>query len=118
MKYELRQRLAAAGIDADAAVERFMGSEELYLRFLYKFPEDPCCGELREAAARMDAEEMLRAAHTLKGVCGNLSINSLYELLSRQVELLRMGKPAEAADMMSEITEAYNAVVAVCGVSE
>ena len=29
-----------------------------------------------------------------------------------------MGKPAEAADMMSEITEAYNAVVAVCGVSE
>ena len=38
MKYELRQRLAAAGIDADAAVERFMGSEELYLRFFISFP--------------------------------------------------------------------------------
>ena len=41
MTEETKQYLAQAGIRADQALERFMGNETLFERFLKKFPQDP-----------------------------------------------------------------------------
>ena len=106
-----KDRLTAAGIDVDGALERFMNNEALLERFLRKFPADPNYEKLTAAFAAGDYEEALTASHTLKGMCGNLSLTVLFSLLSRQVDLLRAEDWDGAAALLAEIGPARQAVL-------
>lgn len=112
MTPERRDQLEAAGIDVASALERMMGSEALLERLLGKFLDDPQSPALRAALEAGDAERAVSAAHTLKGVCGNLSMTDLYGLFTRQVDALRAGDLPLARSMMEEIAPAYERVTA------
>lgn len=99
--------LARGGIQAADALERFMGSDALLERFLKRFLEDATYSSLRQAVEAGDWQQALTASHTLKGMCGNLSMTELYDLFTRQVALLREDKPADAAALMPAIEAAY-----------
>lgn len=103
-----RQRLMDAGIDVDSALGRFMNNEALLEKFLAKFPADPNHGRLVAAIAAGDREAALTAAHTMKGVCGNLSMPALFELLTRQVAAFRAGDWEAAVAMMPELDRLYD----------
>ena len=106
-----KSRLEEIGIDVDSVLDRFMGNEGILTRFLKKFLDDANSEKLKDAVEKGDAEAALTASHTLKGVSGNLSMNRLYELTTRQVQLFREGKEAEARGMMDEITETYQGLI-------
>lgn len=106
MEQAKKEMLAAAGIDAEDALERFMGSEALLTRFLGRFLEDASMDALRGAVAAGDWDKALTASHTLKGMCGNLSMTVLYDLFTRQVALLRASDTTGAAALMPEIEAA------------
>lgn len=106
-----KARLQAGGIEVDSALERMMGSEALLERFLTKFLADPNYDRLCRAVADRDEAAALTAAHTLKGVCGNLSMTRLEALVSQMVELLRgEGELAAAQALLPEVTEACREV--------
>ena len=107
-----REALVAAGVDVDDALARLMGSEKLLERLLGKFAADESCARLEAAAAADNAEAGLEAAHALKGVSGNLSMTRLYELTSRQCELIRAGEWPAARELVPEVVAARAAVVA------
>ena len=102
-----RARLTAAGIDVDDALQRMMGSEALLERLLGKFLEDENYQKLCTALDEKRQEDAVAASHTLKGVCGNLSMPALFSLFTRQVEALRAGDWTAAAALMEEIRPAY-----------
>lgn len=112
MTPERRKQLEAAGIDVASALERMMGSEALLERLLGKFLDDPQYPALRAALEAGDMERAVSAAHTLKGVCGNLSMTELYGLFTRQVDALRAGDLPLARGIMAEIAPAYEQVTA------
>ena len=112
-----RERLIAAGVDVDEALERFLGSEAMLERFLAKFPADPNYPRLKQAVAVEDWPAALTASHTLKGMCGNLSLNRLFPLFTRQVAALRGEDWPLAVQLMEEIGPAYEAAVAAIGES-
>ena len=112
MTPERRNQLEAAGIDVASALERMMGSETLLERLLGKFLDDPQYPALCAALEEGDAERAVGAAHTLKGVCGNLSMTDLYGLFTRQVAALRAGDLSLARGMMEEIAPVYEQVTA------
>lgn len=66
-----------------------LGTPERIAKFLVRFPEDQSYAELREAYASGDAETAFRAAHTLKGVCMNLSLTRLFRSADALTEALR-----------------------------
>ena len=103
-----RQRLLDAGLDVDSALARFMNNEALLEKFLAKFPADPNHHRLAAAIAANDREGALTAAHTLKGVCGNLSMTALFELLTRQVAAFRADDWEGAVAMMPELDRLYD----------
>lgn len=107
MNKERYDRLTAAGIQIEEALERFMDSEAMFERFLGKFLEDETYRQLKEALEKGDIETSIMKSHTLKGVTGNLSMKPLYQLTSRQVELLRAGQLEEARELMADIDRAY-----------
>ena len=80
---------AAYGADYDVTLRRFLGNESMYLRLLGLLPGD---GNLEKLGAALDAGDLDRAfeaAHTLKGVAGNLGLAPFYEAVCAIVEPLR-----------------------------
>ena len=74
---------------AEALEERFMDSEELYVRFLRKLVAANDLAVVEDFVAQQNWPEALRKAHNLKGVCGSLGLTKLQELLAQLVKLLR-----------------------------
>ena len=103
--------LMDAGIDAESALNRMMGSEALLERLFRRFLEDGNFSALSAAIEAGDREGALTASHTLKGMCGNLSMDRLYSLFSGQVDLMRAGDWEEAVILMPRIREAYDEAV-------
>ena len=110
-----KQQLADAGMDVADALERLMGSEALLERLLQKFAADGNFQKLEQALDSRDQEGAVAAAHTLKGMCGNLSMEPLYGLFTRQVVALRAGDWAGALALQEDICPAYRQVLAAIG---
>ncbi len=70
-------------------VLRRLPSEALIRKFTLKFLEDQSYPLLKQSLGDNNYEEAFRGAHTLKGVCQNLSFDRLYEVSSELTELLR-----------------------------
>ena len=99
--------LENGGVDVQSLLDRCMGSEPLLLRLLNKFPADAPYTRLSSAMEAKDATAALEASHTLKGVCGNLSLTRLFALLDKQVQALRAGDMAGAQELMPHIAQAH-----------
>lgn len=111
MESNIKKRLEAGGIDTDSALDRMMGNEAIFFRLLNKFLSDDNFEKLTEAVRQEDMDAALTASHTLKGICGNLSMQKLFELLTKQVQLFREGDSKGAIALMPEITVWYYRVV-------
>ena len=105
-----KERLTAAGIDVGDVLARFMNNESLLLRFLIRFPEDKNYASLLQALGEGDAERAFTAAHTLKGVAGNLSMRALYDTVSAMVERLRASDLEGARLLLGELENRYGQV--------
>ena len=79
-------------------------------RFIKKFLDDGSFSELKKALEEGQRVQAFQAAHTLKGVCGNLSLDRLYDSASRLTELLREENdaiPPEAGALWEEVQAHY-----------
>ena len=102
--------LVAGGFNVDEAMKRFMNNEQLWIKFLKKFKADGSYAGLVKAMEDKDREKAFAAAHTLKGITGNLAMSRFHDLISEQTEYLRQetdGMEAAAA-MMPKVTELYD----------
>lgn len=86
---DLRGALTAYGADYERTMARFMGNESMYLRFLGMLFEDENLAKLGDALAAGDRTAAFEAAHTLKGVAGNMGLTPLYDAVCAIVEPLR-----------------------------
>ncbi len=105
------EQLKEAGVDTQSLINRLMGNEALVGIFIKKFTEDKNFTELKIAFAGNDAKAAEMKSHTLKGMCGNLSLTRLYELFSEQVSLIRKGELESAANMMTELENIYDSTL-------
>lgn len=95
-------------------VQQRLPSDKLIKRFLTKFLDDGSYAELSRAMATGQREPAFRAAHTLKGVCANLSFTRLLTSVSVLTELLRQESdtiPESAAVALTDVTRDYSQTV-------
>ncbi len=99
-----------------ASVKERLPDDALVQRFLNKFLADTSYERLSNAVREGDYVEAFRAAHTLKGVSQNLSLQRLSNSVSTLTELLR-NKTNEEVDrdscavLFEEVSLDYAAVV-------
>lgn len=113
MELKLLIALQSAGVDTEGALRRFAGNSALYERFLLRFPADENFDKIGKAMEGEDWETMLAAAHTLKGVSGNLGMNRLFEACSHTVTFLRQEDIAGAKESYQALKKAYTEICAV-----
>lgn len=111
MEENRKKKLQEAGINVEDALERFMGNEALLLRFLFKFAKDENYGKFTAAMEQKDYKEAFEALHTLKGLCGNLSLDALFRVVSKEVEYLRGEKYQEAHILLPEVEGEYKKII-------
>ncbi len=85
---DVKQCYAELGADYDDVMCR-LRTDERIKKFLLKVADDKSFELLTESLEAHNIEEAFRAAHTLKGVCLNLSISKLYSVASDMTEALR-----------------------------
>ena len=107
----LQECYAAMGGNYDDAIGR-LRSERLVQKFVLKFLSDGSYELLCRSLEEKNYEEAFRAAHTIKGVCQNLSIDKLQASSSRLCEALRNGYTPEADALAEETAEDYRQTVA------
>ena len=105
----LQECYAAMGGNYEDAIGR-LRSERLVQKFVLKFMADgsyDLCRSLEEK----NYSEAFRAAHTIKGVCQNLSLTKLQDSSSRLCESLRGGYTPESEALARETEADYQQTV-------
>lgn len=98
----------AYGGDYDVTMARFMGKESLYMKIFGMLFRDDNLQKLGTALTEDNLDDAFVAAHTLKGVSGNLGLTPFYEAVCCLVEPTR--KKEERSDyqqMYEKIQEEY-----------
>ncbi|MCM1552159.1 MAG: Hpt domain-containing protein [Butyrivibrio sp.] len=103
-------------VNFETAMDRFVGNEELLLSFLQRLSEDSSFDMYEAAMKEKRYDDAFKAAHTLKGLCGNLSLDGLFEVVSKEVELLRGGMYSEAEELLPEVERKYQETVEILAV--
>lgn len=106
----LKECYAALGGDYESVVARFHG-ERLVQKFALKFLADGSYQLLQDSLAAKNYEDAFRAAHTIKGVCQNLSFTKLYESSAKLTDALRTGWSEEAAQLVAPVEADYAVTV-------
>lgn len=97
-----------------AAVETRLRSVDLITKFITRFLDDSSFSQLCRAMENGQREEAFRAAHTLKGVCANLSFDRLSASAGQLAELLRPeinGIPESAVLILDGVKRDYTLTV-------
>ena len=107
----IQQCYEAFGGNYQEVISRLRADERV-ARFLQKVVDDGSYNLLCESIASGNAEEAFRAAHTLKGVCLNLSITKLGESSSALTEALRGGViPSDVQPLVQQVMEDYELTI-------
>ena len=107
----MEEAAARCGWDLNGTLRRFGGNEKLLERFVKKFPQDPTFGQLEDAVSRRDLKGVETAAHTLKGVAGNLGFTGLYEACAGLVAAVRAGEEEKVPPLWEAAEAAYRTTV-------
>lgn len=113
MKDTSKEALASLGMNLDQTLARFVGNEALLFRFLGRFADDKTFSQLTDAMASGDREQAFHAAHTLKGVAGNLGLDNLFNAVSPLVEALRAEVAADTGAMYAKVKTAYETALSI-----
>ena len=100
-----RDTLEAYGVDYQTTMDRFLGNETLYRSLLDRLFEDDSLQKLGGALASGDTAKAFEAAHTLKGVTGNMGLTPLYAALCTLVEPLRTGERRDDYPMLFQAVQ-------------
>ena len=107
----IQQCYEAFGGNYPEVISRLRADERV-ARFLQKVVDDGSYRLLCDSIESGNGEEAFRAAHTLKGVCANLSITKLFESSSALTETLRGGVITEAAQpLLQQVKQDYELTI-------
>lgn len=100
------------GVNIEDALQRFMNNSALYEKMLGKLVNNVRDIKVLPSIEAGDYNAAADAAHTLKGVMGNLSITPLYKGYTQIVNLLRDNNPEEAKKILVDMLPAQEEIIA------
>lgn len=104
MNYEL---LKNHNFDVEGAIERFAGKTDLYDKYIKLFTQEDSYLKLEEAVANLDYLEIELNVHSLKGLAGNLGVNSVYNATCVMLKEIRTGDKVKAVGLFDYVKEEF-----------
>lgn len=107
MEPVIKNELEKLGINVESALARFMGIESIFFKSLKLFLSDTNLEIAQNALQNEQGEEAYKAMHTIKGVCGNLSMEKLFNLSEELCSLLKNSDLAAAKEKFPKFLQEY-----------
>lgn len=110
----------AMGADYEDVMRR-LRTDERVKKFLLKILDDKTFQLLNQSMEEKNMDEAFRAAHTLKGVCQNLSLTRLYGSSNQLSEQLRENREysQKVEELVAQVKEDYDITIAsITGLKE
>ena len=105
--------LRACGANTAEGLGRCMNNEAFYLRLVNMALDDAGFQKLADAVAAGDKKAGFEAAHSLKGVLGNLALTPIYAPVAEMTELLRAAADADYQSYLDKILAARDQLLAL-----
>jgi len=105
-----REVLEAVGIDYQEGLKRFSGVKDIYEKYLRCFLSDTHFNEAFEAFRAKDYQTLELAAHSCKGIAGNLSMTTLYAQYARVLQNLRDQNYTKIDEAMRRAQKIYETI--------
>ena len=102
-------KLKALGCNTDEGLKRCLGDEEFYLEFIPQALERSRYENLETLIREKKYDAAFEAAHALKGILANLSLDPLLAPVFRITELLRSHTDADYSKLIREMWNKYSA---------
>lgn len=115
---KLLNNLENYGVDLKTTMTRFVDDESLFVHCLSMFFEGKEFAQLDAAMAANDYKAAFEAAHTIKGLTGNLGLTPLYNKVCELVEPLRHGQTENVAALYGEVTKEMKKAESVWNMSK
>lgn len=107
------ENLKLFGANVDEGLQRCMNNEAFYLKLVSRFLEDKTFDKLKENIESGNLEEAFKASHALKGVLGNLSLTSLYDIIYEMTELLRNQTKCDYSEYLKKYESLYQKLISL-----
>ncbi len=105
--------LKAFGADTSDGLKRCMDNQAFYLKLVEKALEDKNFEVLEQSIAAKDLENAFEAAHSLKGVLGNLALTPIYTPVLEITELLRAKTDTDYSSLLQAILDKRAELIAL-----
>ena len=93
--------------DVHGAIERFAGTNDLYDKYIRLFIEEQSFFQLEDAVKNLDYKEAENNVHALKGLAGNLGVNSVYNASCLMLKEIRTGDKNKAIELFDFVKEEF-----------
>lgn len=107
------EKLRDFGAKTDEGLARCINNEAFYFRMIGLAIQDGGFAQLDAALKAGDLDAAFAAAHSLKGVLGNLALEPIYRPTSELTELLRAKTPGDYEGLMHTILERRDELAAM-----
>ena len=102
------EQLKNFGCNVEEGLNRCMNNESFYIMLVNKFLTTTDLSKLENALKENDLENAFNEVHSLKGVCGNLSLTPLFNIANEMVEPLRKRTEMDYSPLFDELTKLFN----------
>ena len=99
------------GVDVKGGLALMAGNDKIYARLLQTYHTGDLYGKFVEAYNAGDVEATRVAAHTLKGVAGNLHLNEIYEKIKDVEGTMKESHAMPNDQDMNELEQIQNATM-------
>ena len=98
--------MALPGVNTEEGLQRVGGSKAFYFKILSKFrdSQSQAVAAIRASVQTGDMDEATRAAHTLRGVAGNIGATALSAAAQTAEAALKAGDTANLEELLHSIT--------------
>jgi CheY-like chemotaxis protein/anti-sigma regulatory factor (Ser/Thr protein kinase) len=107
----LLEALAALGVNVFAGLGRIGGNRGVYESILKKFPEDKSFETISAAMLSQDFTAAAKAAHALKGIAVNLSMEPFAQTVSQLEQALKREEYAAALELLNKAARQHEALI-------
>ena len=101
------------GANVEEGLSRCLGKEDFYLKLVNMALEDGSFERLKDAVRNGDIDTAFEAAHSLKGVLGNLALTPIYDPAVEITELLRAKTDMDYEPLVQKILDARDTLNAL-----
>ena len=102
------------GANTAEGISRCVNNEQFYLRMVKKVSADPNFEALESAIKAHDLNKAFEAAHAIKGITGNLSLDPILLPVKEITEWLRNGEDRDYAPYVELIMEKKRELDKIC----